>query len=73
MRTRRTWALLLTCVPAVAMMMAPGASADSDNDDRLLRKIDRMSPRAAGCAWTSPPPATPERSCTRSGTGSATD
>ena len=41
-RTRRMWALLLTCALAVAVAMAPGASADRD-DDRLMRKVDRMS------------------------------
>jgi beta-N-acetylhexosaminidase len=43
MRTRRTWALLLACALAVAVALAPGASADRDGGDRLLRKIDRMS------------------------------
>ena len=41
-RTRLTWALLLTCALAVLVAIAPGASADRD-DDRLTRKIDRMS------------------------------
>ncbi len=43
LRTRRTWALLLACALAVAVATAPGASADRDEGDRLLRKIDRMS------------------------------
>lgn len=43
MGTRRTWALLMTCALAVAVALAPGASADRDDDDRLMRKIDRMS------------------------------
>jgi beta-N-acetylhexosaminidase len=42
LRTRRTWALLLGCALAVAVAIAPGASADRD-EDRLIRKIDRMS------------------------------
>ena len=43
LRTRRTWALFVACALAVAVAIAPGASADRDNGDRLLRKIDRMS------------------------------
>jgi beta-N-acetylhexosaminidase len=43
LRTRRMWALLLACALAVAVALAPGASADRDGGDRLMRKIDRMS------------------------------
>ena len=41
--TRLRWALLLTCALAVLVAIAPGASADREDDDRLMRKIDRMS------------------------------
>jgi beta-N-acetylhexosaminidase len=43
MRTRCTWALLLTCVLAVLVALTPGASAGRDDGDRLMRKIDRMT------------------------------
>ena len=43
MRTRGTWALLLTCALAVLVAIAPGASADRDHGDRLMRMVDRMS------------------------------
>jgi beta-N-acetylhexosaminidase len=43
LRTRRMWTLLLACALAVAVALAPGASADRDEGDRLMRKIDRMS------------------------------
>src|ERR671919_136029 len=43
-RNRRTWALLMACALAVVVAIAPGASADRDDDnDRLMRKVDRMS------------------------------
>jgi beta-N-acetylhexosaminidase len=42
-RTRLRWALLLTCALAVLVAIAPGASADRDDDDRLMRMVDRMS------------------------------
>ena len=44
-RTRRAWAVLLGCVLALAAAIAPGASADRDDDrgDGLVRKVDRMT------------------------------
>jgi beta-N-acetylhexosaminidase len=43
MTMRRTWALLLAGALALAAMVAPGASADRDRGDRLMRIVDRMS------------------------------
>jgi beta-N-acetylhexosaminidase len=42
-RNRCTWALLMACALAVVVAIAPGASADRDDDDRLMRMVDRMS------------------------------